>query len=75
MKTLKKYLSKKYSDDYGEFPNGYRIYDVEVAKFMLKHFKIWDWLNPYKVASGALHAFTCLQEGEDSEKTWKERFD
>ena len=75
MNWLKKKLSKACNEGYADFTaSGHgKIYDTQVAEFVMKHLKPWDWLNPYKVTTAVLWAFTCLQEFDsDPEEVWKE---
>ena len=57
----------------------FKIYDYEIAEFVIKHLKIWHWLNPYKVTTAVNIAFQCLYEqrndGADPDEVWKELYD
>lgn len=73
MYLLKKYSDKRLFDTYADFGEGRRIYDYQIAEFLVKHLKFWDWFNPYKIVAAASYAFYCLQEfNQDTEKLWAE---
>ena len=68
---------KSCNDNYADFGK-FKIYDFQIAEFVIEHLKIWYWLNPYKVITAGQVAFQCLYEhgmhGTDPDKVWEELF-
>lgn len=65
-------------DSYADFSaaGGGKIYDDDVYRFMKKHMRLLDWLNPRKVVSAALISFSvlapdCLETEDDFKFTFK----
>ena len=52
---------KRYSEGYAEFPEK-RIYDKDLANFVIKHTKFLDRFDPHKTVDSAATAF-CMMEG------------
>ena len=75
---IKLSMRKPYEENFAEFPSHGKIYDNELAEFVMKHLKPWDWLNPYKVTCAVQWGFTCLHDklvhDADPEETWKQMF-
>lgn len=78
---IKRKMKKPYEDNCADFtntPGMSMIYDNDIADFVIRHLKPWDWLNPYKVTCAVQWGFMCLYDeqkhGVDPEVTWKQMF-